>query len=100
MTAAPITVNVIADSITDGGDRLTTYEWTYPRMIHSEVLTHGMLRRNSASSRAIPAAKLRERVVNATERAQRRTERLSVVEPSDRQGWVWCNRAWHGVTLS
>jgi hypothetical protein len=65
MPAAPITVNVIADSITDGGDRLTTFEWTYPRHIHSEVLTHGMLRRNSASSRAIPAAKLRARVLEA-----------------------------------
>ncbi len=62
MGRAPITVNVIADSITEGGCRLLTMEWTYPRMIHSEVMTHAMLRRNSASSRAIPAVTLRRRV--------------------------------------
>lgn len=67
LTAEPAetTVKVIADSITDGGSRLITMEWTYPRVIHAEVLTHGSLRRNSASSRAIPAAKLRERVMTA-----------------------------------
>lgn len=61
---AEITVKTVADSITDGGDRLTTFEWTYPRCIHSEVLTHGSLRRNSASSRAIPASTLRRRVID------------------------------------
>lgn len=57
-----IEVKILADSITDGGSRLVTWEWTYPRMIHSEIMTHRALSRNSASSRAIPAAKLRERV--------------------------------------
>lgn len=63
--AAGISATIIADSITDGGCRLTTWELTYPRKIHSEFLTHGMLRRNSASSRAIPAKTLRERVLAA-----------------------------------
>lgn len=61
---APITVKIIADSITDGGCRVTTAEWSYWRAIHSEIMTHGALRRNAASSRAIPAAKLRQRVVD------------------------------------
>ena len=65
MTAAPITARILADSINEGGDRLTTFEWTYPRMIHSEIMTHGALRRNSASSRAIPAKTLRERTLAA-----------------------------------
>jgi hypothetical protein len=64
ISPAEITVKPIADSINDNGDRITTAEWTYPRAIHSEVLTHGMLRRNSASSRAIPAATLRQRIVD------------------------------------
>lgn len=63
MKAAPITVKILADSITEGASRIVTAEMTYPRMIHSELLTHGMLRRNSASSRAIPASVLRLRTV-------------------------------------
>lgn len=40
--------------------RLTTFEITYPRIVHQELLTHRALSRNSASSRAIPNNKLRE----------------------------------------
>ena len=57
-----IGVKIIADSITDGGSRLVTWEWTYPRMIHAEIMTHRVISRNLASSRAIPAKKMRERV--------------------------------------
>lgn len=46
---------VILDSISPQGDRLTTMQWTYPRRIHSEVMTHRKKSKNSASSRAIPA---------------------------------------------
>lgn len=62
---APITAKIIADSINPIGNRLTTWELTYPRFIHSELMTHRMLSKNSASSRAIPAAKLRQRVIDA-----------------------------------
>lgn len=51
-------VRVIADSISPFGCRLTTVEKRYARIIHSEELTHKMFSRNSASSRAIPAAKM------------------------------------------
>lgn len=60
---AVIRVKIIADSITDGGCRLITWTWLYPRMIHSEVMTHRDRARNAASSRAIPMATLRERVI-------------------------------------
>jgi hypothetical protein len=53
-----ITTKVIADSINPAGDRITTGLWTYPRFIHSEVMTHRMLAKNSASSRAIPVEKM------------------------------------------
>jgi thymidylate synthase ThyX len=57
-------VKVLADSLAPCGKRLTTLECTYPRFIHSEVLTHRMLSRNSASSRAIPTEKLIQRVID------------------------------------
>lgn len=38
--------------------RLTTFAVTYPRFVHSELMTHRMFSRNSASSRAIPNTKL------------------------------------------
>ncbi len=55
---------ILADSLAPCMKRLTTFEVTYPRIIHSEVLTHRMLSRNSASSRAIPVEKLIQRVVD------------------------------------
>jgi hypothetical protein len=38
--------------------RLITWELTYPRIIHGEVMTHRVFSRNSGSSRAIPVAKM------------------------------------------
>ena len=58
-------VKVIADSINPLNDRITTFELTYPRMIHSELMTHRMFSRNAASSRAIPAKILRGLVWNS-----------------------------------
>lgn len=62
--AHDIVVEILADSITDGGCRLVTWLCTYNRPEHSELLTHRVFSRNSASSRAIPAAKLRELVLS------------------------------------
>lgn len=53
---------VIADSVNDYGQRLTTLEVCYPRFIHSEIMTHRDRARNSASSRAIPWPKMMERI--------------------------------------
>jgi thymidylate synthase ThyX len=55
-------VRIIADSISPEGHRLTTMELEYPRFIHSEFMTHRQFSRNACSSRAIPTAKLIERV--------------------------------------
>lgn len=54
---------VVADSVSESGKRLTTMVWKYPRFIHSEVMTHRMLSRNAASSRAIPVKKMIEQVL-------------------------------------
>lgn len=49
---------IILDSISPAGRRLTTWELTYPRFVHAELMTHRLFSRNSASSRAIPVEKM------------------------------------------
>jgi thymidylate synthase ThyX len=53
---------VLLDSVAPNGVRLTTLEVTFPRFVLAELNTHRQLSRNSASSRAVPTAKLIERV--------------------------------------
>jgi len=49
-----ITAEIIADSISETGVRITTFELEYWRGIHAELMTHRVFSRNAASSRAIP----------------------------------------------
>ncbi len=58
----PYQAKIVLDSLAPSGARLTTFELTYPRFVHSEFNTHRMISRNAASSRAIPVAKMIERV--------------------------------------
>lgn len=46
-----ITATVLADSISEHGNRISTFELTYPRYIHAEVMTHRVFNRNASSSR-------------------------------------------------
>ena len=58
---------IIADSVGYYGwavSRLTTIQLRYPRLVHSEFNTHRVFSRNASSSRAIPVAKMIERVRN------------------------------------
>lgn len=58
-----IKAEILLDSkCKETGTRLTTAILTYPRFIHSEVMTHRVLSRNAASSRAIPVKKVIEEV--------------------------------------
>ena len=58
-------VQIVADSVNAfNGKRLTTFYVEYERFFHQEVLTHGALCRNSASSRAIPTATLAARIAD------------------------------------
>lgn len=59
-----ISAKIIADSISEAGDRITTFELEYPRFIHGELMTHRMFSRNAASSRAIPIDKMIDQVLN------------------------------------
>ena len=54
---------VVAYSISEEtGEKIITFELQYPRLVHSELMTHRLFSRNAASSRAIPVAKSIEMV--------------------------------------
>lgn len=53
-----IEAKIVADSINQQGDRITTYLLTFPRFILAELNTHRVFSKNSASSRAIPFEKM------------------------------------------
>ena len=55
---------VIADSLSPDGVRLTTLEVEMHRFVLAEFNTHRVLSRNSASSRAIPYKKMRDKALN------------------------------------
>lgn len=55
-----ITANIIADSISAEGIRITTMQLRYPRFIHAEFMTHRDFSRNASSSRAIPVKRMIE----------------------------------------
>ncbi len=59
-----ISAQVVADSLSPQGDRLTSLLITFPRIILAEVNTHRMLSKNTSSSRAIPFKKMVESVEN------------------------------------
>lgn len=50
--------DILADSISPSGSRLTTMKITFPRIMLAEMNTHRVFSRNSASSRAIPFKKM------------------------------------------
>jgi thymidylate synthase ThyX len=60
----PWSTRILLDSVAPCGKRLTTWELTYPRFVHSEYMTHRLFSRNAASSRAIPIEKVIERVLH------------------------------------
>lgn len=57
-----IKATVVADSVSPDGKRITTFELEYPRFIHAEFMTHRLISRNAASSRAIPVEKMLQKI--------------------------------------
>lgn len=57
-----ISAEIVLDSISPAGIRLTTMLLEYPRWIHAEFMTHRVFSRNAASSRAIPVRRMIEHV--------------------------------------
>lgn len=58
MEKKKISARIIADSLNEHGNRLTTFILTFPRIVLAEFNTHRMISKNSASSRAIPFDKI------------------------------------------
>jgi thymidylate synthase ThyX len=92
-----ISATIIQDSINEHSNRITTFEIEYPRFILSELNTHRMLSKNSASSRAIPIQKMHEHVRENTatpinwgrnRAGMQATEELRATERKAAQG-VW-----------
>lgn len=59
-----ISAEIVADSLSPQGDRLTSLLITFPRFILAEINTHRMLSKNTSSSRAIPFNKMVEAIQN------------------------------------
>jgi thymidylate synthase ThyX len=57
-----ITAEVVADSVSQEGVRLTTMQLVYPRFLLAQLNTHRSFARSTASHRAIPSSKLIERI--------------------------------------
>jgi hypothetical protein len=60
----PYKARILADSQSPAGARLTTFEITFPRFVHAELMTHREFSRNAASSRAIPIEKMVRQVLD------------------------------------
>ena len=90
--------NVLKDSISERGDRLTSLEVVFPRFILAEFNTHRMLSRNSASSRAIPVEKQLAKILDdpfvpeywgVNQAGMQASEELSDTEKEDaRNQWL------------
>lgn len=58
-----IQAEVLLDSLSHEGKRLTTMVLQYPRFVHSEFMTHRVFSRNASSSRAVPTLAAIERIL-------------------------------------
>jgi thymidylate synthase ThyX len=95
-----VEARIIADSVNPAGKRITSFILTYPRFIHSELMTHRMLSRNAASSRAIPVKKTLQVVQESPAvpewwgKAQRGMQALEELQGDDLQD---CKDHWVGT---
>jgi thymidylate synthase ThyX len=96
-----ISAEIILDSISPAGARLTTFKLRYPKFIHGEFMTHRVISRNASSSRAVPTSKLIEEVLNdnlraspvfwgANQKGMQAAEELS--DTNIAQGWLVSDR--------
>lgn len=49
---------LVLDSVSAAGKRITTFKLRYPKMVHGDFMTHRVFSRNASSSRAIPTKRL------------------------------------------
>lgn len=82
-------------------ERLTTFQLTYPRFIHSEMMTHRCKSINSASSRAIPVSKMQEAVTqhgdDVVEFWGKNQSGMQATEHLDSTATRECRKLWRSV---
>src|ERR1700693_1578480 len=59
-----VSAKIVADSVGQAGQRITTMQLRYPKFIHGEFMTHRVFSRNASSSRAIPVERLIQDVID------------------------------------
>lgn len=59
-----ISATIVKDSIATNGKRLTTFELEYPRIIHSEFMTHRGISKCASSSRAVPLGRAIQNILD------------------------------------
>lgn len=64
IASGQISVRMLADSISEHGQRITTFQLKYQRFFHAEFMTHRKFGRNASSSRAIPIMTILKQVWN------------------------------------
>jgi hypothetical protein len=77
-----IRATVVADSVNPQGARLTTFELVAPKQLVAQFNTHGMIRRDSASSRAVPTLRILEQVRSDPYRPSPWTYRQRGMQPA------------------
>lgn len=96
--------DIVADSVNPDGDRITSFLLTYPRFIHSELMTHRVFSRNAASSRAIPIEKVIEQVGHNTAGPIRWGKNGKGMQDhgayTGRLDILNCERWWHDAALN
>lgn len=104
-----IEATIVADSLNAAtGHRLTSFVLTYPRFIHSEIMTHRVYARNSASSRAIPSWKVLRNVIRDPVipvrfgRAQRGMQDAGALSAGKARcaRWVWLGARYPAVAAT
>lgn len=96
----PISADIVLDSISPEGKRITTLELEFPRYILAELGTHRVLSRNSSSSRAIPLKKAIESTKEKFVTPVRWGKNQSGMQPSlenlegkdlqiAKEAWIW-----------
>ncbi len=81
------------------GKEILTYELTYPRMVHAELMTHRLFSRNAASSRAIPISKLIDLIKEDCAKPVEWGLNQSGMQAKGVHNYPWlCNMAWIGAS--
>lgn len=96
---------VICDSVSPQGKRLTTLKLRYPKMVHSEFMTHRVFSRNASSSRAVPVKWLLHEARTDELRAEpctwdKNQPGMQGAEPLEGMALEQCRSAWKNAALA